>query len=239
MSPSSRPPDTERPGRPRPAGTGTDGRSIDLGGYIDVAERIRDFRDRYPDGSLQQVHVEFREVAGTWWVIYTAAAYRNPHDRRPGHGTAWEQIPGLTPYTRGSEVQNAETSAWGRAIVATLTADTRRGIASAQEIAAARARDHAAAGQAGAGWVERFDQALTGLAGERGTDPDELRRLILDEATGGRAATLAELDAVDQGPVRAAFRRWKTRTDQAPQTVAADDTDPHSATQSGTGSGER
>lgn len=101
--------------------------------YIDVAERIVEFREKYAEGSLQQVSLEFKEVDSRWWVIYTAAAYRTPDDARPGHGTAWEPIPGKTNFTRDSEVQNAETAAWGRAIVAVLAADTKRGIASAQE----------------------------------------------------------------------------------------------------------
>jgi hypothetical protein len=102
--------------------------------YIDVATRIVEFREKYPQGSLQQVSVDFREFGGQAWVIYTAAAYRSPDDVRPGMGTAWEPVPGKTPYTRDSELQNAETAAWGRAIVAALAADTRKGVASAEEV---------------------------------------------------------------------------------------------------------
>jgi hypothetical protein len=102
--------------------------------YIDVAARIVEFREKHPEGSLQQLSVEFREFADQSWVIYTAAAYRTPDDTRPGHGTAWEAVPGKTPYTKGSELQNAETSAWGRAIVAALAADTKRGIATAEDV---------------------------------------------------------------------------------------------------------
>lgn len=102
--------------------------------YIDVAERIVEFRTKHPEGSLQQQALDFKEVAGTWWVVYTAAAYRTPEDPRPGVGTAWEPVPGKTSFTRDSELQNAETAAWGRAIVAALAADTKRGIASAEEV---------------------------------------------------------------------------------------------------------
>lgn len=110
--------------------------------YVDVAARVAAFREKHPDGSLQQVSLDFREVDGSWWVIYTAAAYRYPEDERPGHGTAWEPVPGRTPYTKDSEVQNSETAAWGRAIVAVLAADTRKGVASADEV---RARQDKAA----------------------------------------------------------------------------------------------
>ena len=102
--------------------------------YIDVAERIRDFREQYPQGSLQRVDLQFIDFAGKSWVVFTAAAYRTPDDERPGHGTAWEPVPGPTNFTRDSELQNAETSAWGRALVAVLAADTKRGVASANEV---------------------------------------------------------------------------------------------------------
>jgi hypothetical protein len=51
-----------------------------------------------------------------------------------GRGSGWRTRSGRTNFTRGSELQNAETSAWGRAIVAALAADTRQGVASADEV---------------------------------------------------------------------------------------------------------
>lgn len=104
--------------------------------YVDVAERLVEFRDKHPDGSLQTLDVQFLEFGGQHWVVYRAAAYRTPDDARPGHGAAWEPVPGRTPFTKDSELQNAETSAWGRAIVAALAADTKRGVASRQEVEA-------------------------------------------------------------------------------------------------------
>jgi hypothetical protein len=100
--------------------------------YVDVAERIKEFKKQYPEGSLQQVAIEFKEFAGQQWVIYVAAAYRTPDDQRPGIGTAWEPVPGKTNFTRDSELMNAETSAWGRAIVA-VGLPTKK-IASAEEV---------------------------------------------------------------------------------------------------------
>jgi hypothetical protein len=102
--------------------------------YIDVATRIIEFREKFPEGSLQQVDLKFIDFAGKSWVVYTAAAYRSPEDTRPGIGTAWEPVPGPTKFTRDSEVQNAETAAWGRAMVAALAVDTRKGIASSEEV---------------------------------------------------------------------------------------------------------
>ena len=56
--------------------------------YIDVQSRIVEFRATYPEGTLQQHALDFREIDNRWWVIYTAAAYRTPDDPRPGIGTA-------------------------------------------------------------------------------------------------------------------------------------------------------
>jgi len=106
--------------------------------YIDVAQRLRDMRAIYPELTLQQIDLKFITFGGSDWVVYTAAAYRTFDDARPGIGTAWEPIPGKTPYTKDSEVMVAETSAWGRALVA-IGADTKNGIASANEVAARQA----------------------------------------------------------------------------------------------------
>ena len=102
--------------------------------YIDVAERIREFREKHPEGTLQQIEWKLIEAGGKMFVCYTAAAYRTPDDERPGIGTAWEPVPGATSFTRDSELMNAETSAWGRAIIAAGAADAKR-VASANEVA--------------------------------------------------------------------------------------------------------
>lgn len=103
--------------------------------YIDVASRIVEFRKTWPQGSLTQVSLEFlKDFGGKDWVVYTAAAYRSPEDENPGIGTAWEPVPGPTRFTKDSEVQNAETAAWGRAMMASLAVDAKKGIASSEEV---------------------------------------------------------------------------------------------------------
>lgn len=106
-----------------------------LDDYIDVAERIAAFTERYPEGTLQTLDWQVTRIGEQQFIVYRAAAYRNPDDVRPGHGIAWEPFPGTTPYTRNSELMNAETAAWGRAIVACGLAANRK-IASRQEIRA-------------------------------------------------------------------------------------------------------
>jgi hypothetical protein len=111
--------------------------------YQTVAERIKIFREKYPEGSLRPADVShpFRVVAAgdRIYIAVTAAAYRTPDDPAPGIGQAWEPIPGQTQYSRDSELMIAETSAWGRAIIAALAADSRK-IATRDEVTAAENR---------------------------------------------------------------------------------------------------
>lgn len=150
--------------------------------YVEVADRVREFREKYPDGSLTQVNLQFLEFAGKSWVVYTAAAYRTPEDPHPGIGTAWEQVPGLTPYTKNSEVQNAETAAWGRAMVAALAVDTKK-IASADEVRARDAERQTPVSEPN--WVERARtmdySSLQGwykMAEKGGASPEVLEQII-------------------------------------------------------------
>lgn len=102
---------------------------FDLKDYVDVAQRVQDFYAKHPDGSIQSEIIELTETR----VAVKAYAYRTADDPRPGVGHSWLGIPGTTPYTRGSELENAETSAWGRAIAA-LGFAVKGGIASRQEV---------------------------------------------------------------------------------------------------------
>ena len=112
--------------------------SFNMDGYVDVATRIGIFRDSHPEGSLQPADsatpYRIETIEDQTYIVVVAAAYRSPDDPRPGVGMAYEAFPGKSSFTKGSELQNAETSAWGRAIVAALAADTKPGIASAEEV---------------------------------------------------------------------------------------------------------
>ena len=98
--------------------------------YIEVKDRIVQFRDMYPEGTLQADIVAHTDTL----IVVKAYAYRTPDDPRPGTGLASEPFPGKTNFTRDSELMNAETSAWGRALIAVGAADAKRGIASANEV---------------------------------------------------------------------------------------------------------
>lgn len=111
--------------------------------YIPVNERISMFIAQYPAGSLRPLWPdEPYRVLGegeTKWLVYGACAFRTPDDLAPGVGLAWEPVPGRTPFTKGSELMNAESSAWGRALAAIGIA-TNRSVATAEEVRLAQER---------------------------------------------------------------------------------------------------
>jgi hypothetical protein len=108
--------------------------------YVEVKDRIQQFYKQYPNGSLQFEFNGTMEVAGQTIIWGRAYAYRDQEDLRPGIGTAWELVPGKSPFTRGSELMVLETSAWGRAIAA-LGIAVNKSIATKQEVENAQDRD--------------------------------------------------------------------------------------------------
>ena len=80
--------------------------------YKDVPARIRDFKEKHPEGSLRPVDralpLSFETIGEKVFLVYAAVAYRSADDVLPGIGCAWEPFPGTTPYTKNSELQNAE-----------------------------------------------------------------------------------------------------------------------------------
>ena len=112
-----------------------------LENYVDVPQRIKLFYEKYPEGSLQMdPDLQFQTVGDQIIVIGRAYAYRHPGDEKPGIGTAQEYLPGKTNFTRGSEIQNLETSCWGRAIGA-LGIGIDKAIASKEEVELAMERN--------------------------------------------------------------------------------------------------
>lgn len=110
--------------------------------YKQVPERIADLKEKHPDARLRPVNpdkpFEIVTVGDRTFVVYAAACYRDADDPLPAIGVAWEPFPGRTPYTKDSELMNAETSAWGRAIVAALRSESKA-IASAEDVRNRRA----------------------------------------------------------------------------------------------------
>lgn len=116
--------------------------------YKEVPQRMADLKAQHPDARLRPVNpdkpFDIVTVDGKTFVVYAAACYRDADDRCPAIGVAWEPFPGRTPYTKDSELMNAETSAWGRAIIAALRSESKF-IASAEEVRNRRADQEAEA----------------------------------------------------------------------------------------------
>lgn len=89
--------------------------AFDMQDYIDVKTRVLMFYKRHPEGRLT---FDFMgTMPGNPSMIWgIAKAYRTPDDLTPVTGHAAELAEGKTSFTRGSELQNLETSAIGRAI---------------------------------------------------------------------------------------------------------------------------
>lgn len=118
--------------------------SFDLGNYVDVAERIVRFYEQNPDGRIAATPADVITIGDRTFLAVTARVWRTADDPQPCVGSAWEPWPGRTPYTKDSEAMNAETSAVGRAL-ALAGIETKRGVASANEIQARKAERKPAA----------------------------------------------------------------------------------------------
>ena len=97
--------------------------------YVPVSERLTAFYEKHPDGSVQSDIIELSEKR----VVMRATVYRTPTDERPSIAHSALGIPGTTGFTRGSEIENAETSAVGRAI-AMMGFEVKRGVSSREEV---------------------------------------------------------------------------------------------------------
>jgi hypothetical protein len=105
-------------------------KTIDVQGkpYVTVNERLKYFRDQYPKYSLRTNLVLVDETQAL-----IKAEIRDEQDRIVAEGTAFETA-GSSFINRTSHVENAETSAWGRAL-GNFGIGIDESVASAQEVA--------------------------------------------------------------------------------------------------------
>lgn len=106
---------------------------FDLSNYVEVADRLREWYEKNPTARIVTAIVDQTEKR----VTVKAEVFRKADDLlAAGVGHSALSIPGTTPYTRGAELENAETSAIGRALVAAGLPSKK--IASADEVRAKR-----------------------------------------------------------------------------------------------------
>jgi len=106
---------------------------FDLGDYVTVPQREALFYKEHPDGRIVSSTPMIRTVGDRVFIEVTTSVFRSPDDPLPCVASAWEPFPGKTPYTKDSEMMNAETSAIGRALAAAGIA-VNRSLASAEEV---------------------------------------------------------------------------------------------------------
>lgn len=111
---------------------------FDLSNYVEVADRLREWYEKNPSARIVTTIVDQSEKR----VTVKAEVFRKADDvLAAGVGHSALSIPGTTPYTKGAELENAETSAIGRALVAAGLPSKK--IASADEVRAKRSEGSA------------------------------------------------------------------------------------------------
>lgn len=101
-----------------------------LGDYVEVKDRIKPFWELYPNGRIENEVIEISDTR----VTVKCSIFADRADEFPiSVGHSWMNVPGATNFTRGSEVENTETSAVGRAL-AFIGIGIDKSIASANEI---------------------------------------------------------------------------------------------------------
>ena len=114
---------------------------MNLDGYVPVSERLRLGLAAFPDLRVVELPHQLVELPdGRYAFLCVVEVYRSPDDPLPARGSVLEGYPGSTPFSRGSELMVGMTSALGRAL-GYLGLGLEHGIASRDEIAAARDRD--------------------------------------------------------------------------------------------------
>lgn len=175
-------------------------------GYVDVATRHTAFVEKYPEGRIETKIVRFAydpaEKAGV--VVVEARVWKNKDNENPdGTGLSQMQIPGSTGFTRGSEVENAETSAIGRAL-GWIGFHPKEQIASKDEIRAKQSdpvivnNEAAVRGLEGEKATQGQINKMFAMAGKAGVGPDALKELVKN-TTGkfsSKQLTQGDMDSV-------------------------------------------
>ena len=112
---------------------------FNLGDYVDVPTRLAMALAKFPELRIQESRPHIIEVEQQKYVEISCTVWRDANDTNPMVAYCWEQIPGKTPYTRGSEMMNASTSCLGRAL-GFLGMGIGKSIASRDEVQTAQSR---------------------------------------------------------------------------------------------------
>ena len=109
--------------------------AFDLNDYVDVATRLRQAHERWPELRIEEHLPVVITVIDRTFIQSTVTVHRQPDDPLPTTATVWEPWPGQTSFSKNSEVMVGNTSALGRAL-AYMGLEVRKSIASRDEVAA-------------------------------------------------------------------------------------------------------
>lgn len=181
-------------------------------GYNTVAKRLAAFTNDHPNGKIipRMVQFAFNE-SGQGYVVMGASIYKEwtpgkNNDLPDGTGFAGMPIPGPNNFTRNSEIENAETSAIGRALASigylSKDAEGQPSYASSDEIAMKRDDNapQAKAREATKPQIEKFFAMLDA----KGMTADD-GRVIATSATGRQIHSSSQLLMSDMDAVYAAI----------------------------------
>jgi hypothetical protein len=160
---------------------------FDLTGYVTVNERLKHAIQKWPDLRVQESEPQLINTDGQTFIQVTTTVWRSPDDTLPCIASCWEPYPGTTPYTRGSEQQNASTSSLGRCL-GLMGIAIEAGMASKDEVVLARERTRETP------TYER-EQKTRGKQPASKAQMGYLKRLLQQQNVVMTAEELAELEA--------------------------------------------
>jgi hypothetical protein len=113
--------------------------TFDLESYATVQERIAQFYQDFPDGSIRT----FMTLRDGPEVIFEARVYRTPEEAAMGvYTSGWaREVEGKTPVNRTSHLENCESSSVGRALANLGYATDARRPSRSEMIKVARVRE--------------------------------------------------------------------------------------------------
>jgi hypothetical protein len=113
--------------------------TFDLESYATVQERIAQFYQDFPDGSIRT----FMVVRDGPEVVFEARIYRTPEEAAMGvYTSGWaREVEGKTPVNKTSHLENCESSACGRALANLGYATDARRPSRSEMIKVARVRE--------------------------------------------------------------------------------------------------
>jgi hypothetical protein len=106
---------------------------MDLGDYVEVKDRLAQALKAFPELRVIEEPATTMSIGDRLFLVCRVLVHRDHLDPMPVVASAWEPLPGRTPYTKDSELMVGFTSALGRAL-GYMGFGISRSLASANEV---------------------------------------------------------------------------------------------------------